>query len=77
MVVLETAGVIEVLVLALKDVEPEAVFVVDMDAVVVLVWAEEDDERAEIVSEFVALKKGLFVVVGEGVRVCIVLTVSV
>ncbi len=76
-VVLDLAGVIEVLVLALKDVEPEAVFVVDMDAVVVLVWAEEDDERAEIVSEFVALKKEVIVVVGEGVRVCIVLTVSV
>ena len=75
--VLETAGVTEALVLRLKDGEPEAVLLLDTDPVVVLDWAVEADGLEEPVSAVVSLEKGLVVVVPEGVRVCIVVTVSV
>jgi hypothetical protein len=76
-VVLDTAGVTETFVLALKDVDAEAVLLVEIEAVVVLEWADDTDRRAEAVSEVVTLEKGVVVVVGEGVRVRIVLTVAV
>ena len=75
--VLERAGVEEALVLALKEAEPEAVFVVDMDAVAVLDLAEEDEGRAEAVSTVVELATDVRLGAPEGVRVCIVLAVSV
>jgi hypothetical protein len=76
-VVLETAGVTETFVLALKDGDAEDVLLVEIEAVVVLEWADDADKRPEPVSEFVAVEKGVVVVVGEGVRVRIVLAVSV
>jgi hypothetical protein len=76
-VVLETAGVTETFVLKLKDGDAEAVLLVEIEAVVVLDLADDADKRAEAVSEFVAVEKGVVVVVGEGVRVRIVLAVSV
>ena len=76
-VVLETAGVTETFVLALKDGDAEDVLLVEIESVVVLDWADDTDKRAEAVSEVVALEKGVVVVVGEGVRVRIVLAVSV
>ena len=76
-VVLDTAGVAETFVLALKDGDAEDVLLVEIEAVVVLDWADDTDTRPEPVSEVVALEKGVVVVVGEGVRVRIVLAVSV
>ena len=75
--VLDVTGVTDALVLALKDAEPDAVFVVDMDAVCVLDWAEEVEGLEEAVSTGVELATDVRVDVIEGVRVCIVLTVSV
>ena len=77
MTVLETAGVEEALVLALKDADPEAVFVVDMDAVAVLDWAEELEGLEEVVSAVVIDATDVRVCMAEGVRVSIVLAVSV
>jgi hypothetical protein len=76
-VVLDTAGVAETFVLTLKDGDAEAVLLVEIEAVVVLDWADDADKRAEAVSEVVALEKGVVVVMDEGVRVRIVLTVAV
>ena len=75
--VLDLTGVTDALVLKLKDAEPDAVFVVDMDAVCVLDWAEEVEGLEEAVSAGVELATDVIVDVIEGVRVCIVLTVSV
>jgi hypothetical protein len=75
--VLERAGVTDALVLALKDADPEAVFVVDMDAVCVLDWAEEAEGRAEAVSAGVELATDVRLGDPEGVRVSMVVTVSV
>jgi len=75
--VLDVTGVTDALVLALKEGEPDAVFVVDMDAVCVLDWAEEVEGLEEVVSAGVELATDVRVDVIEGVRVCIVLTVSV
>jgi hypothetical protein len=75
--VLERAGVTDALVLALKDADPEAVFVVDMDAVCVFDWAEEAEDLAETVSAVVELATDVRLGDPEGVRVCIVVTVSV
>ena len=77
MTVLERAGVTDALVLALKDADPEAVFVVDMDAVCVLDWAEEAEGRAEAVSAGVELATDVRLGDPEGVRVSMVVTVSV
>ena len=76
-VVLDTAGVTETFVLTLKDVDAEAVLLVEIEAVVVLDLAVEADERAEPVSEVVPVEKGVVVVVPEGVRVCRMLAVSI
>lgn len=65
--VLETAGVTEALVLKLKDAEPDAVFVVEMDAVPVLDWAEEVEGLEETVSAGVELATDVRVGMAEGV----------
>ena len=75
--VLEIRGVEEALVLALKDADPEAVFVVEMDAVCVLDLAEEAEGRAEAVSAGVELATDVRLGDPEGVRVGMVVTVSV
>lgn len=75
--VLESAGVEEALVLALKDAEPDAVFVVDMDAVAVLDWTEEVEGLEDTVSAVVELATDVRLGAPEGVRVSIVDAVSV
>lgn len=76
-VVLETAGVEEALVLPLKDVDPDAVLLVDMDAVGVLDRAEEMEGLEEAVSAVVMLEKEVRVGVAERTGVCVVLAVCV
>ena len=76
-IVLEGTDVIDALVLALKDDDLEPVFVADIDAVGVLDLAEEDEGLEEVVSAGVELATDVIVGVTEGVRVCIVVTVSV
>ena len=76
-IVLETAGVTEALVLALKDAEPEAVFVVEIDAGPVLDRTTEDDARAEAVSEVVIDENDVKVGVAEDTGVRVVDAVSV
>ena len=75
--VLERAGVEEALVLAVNDADPEAVFVVEMDAVCVLDWAEEVEGLEEAVSAGVELATDVRLGDPEGVRVRMVVTVSV
>ena len=75
--VVEIRGVEEALVLPLKDADPDAVFVVDMDAVPVLDWAEEVEGLEEAVSAVVMLEKEVRVGVAERTGVRVVLTVSV
>ena len=75
--VLESAGVEEALVLALKEAEPDAVFVVEIDAVAVLDLAEEVEGLEEAVSAVVMLEKEVRVGVAERTGVCVVLAVSV
>ena len=75
--VLDLTGVTDALVLALKDVEPDAVFVVEMDAVGVLDRAEEVEGLEEAVSTGVELATDVRLVMAEGVRVRIVVAVSV
>ena len=76
-VVLEIRGVEEALVLPLKDVDPDAVLLVDMDAVGVLDRAEEVEGLEEAVSAVVMLEKEVRVGVAERTGVCVVLAVSV
>ena len=68
--VLDLTGVTDVLVLALKDGDAEAVLVADMDAVGVLDRAEEVEGLEEAVSAGVKLATDVIVDVIEGVRVC-------
>jgi hypothetical protein len=75
--VLDLTGVEEALVLPLKDADPDAVFVVDMDAVCVLDLAEEAEGRAEAVCAVVIDDTDVRLGDPEGVRVGIVVTVSV
>jgi hypothetical protein len=75
--VLEIRGVEEALVLALKDADPEAVFVLEIDAVAVLDWAEEVEGLEEAVSAGVELATDVRLGDPEGVRVGMVVTVSV
>lgn len=75
--VLDLTGVTDALVLALKDGDAEAVLVADMDAVGVLDRAEEDEGLEEAVSAVVELATDVIVDVIEGVRVRIVVAVSV
>jgi hypothetical protein len=75
--VLEIRGVTETLVLALKDGDPDAVLLVEMDAVAVLDLAEEAEGRAEAVCAGVELATDVRLGVEEGVRVRMVVTVSV
>ena len=74
---LDLTGVTDALVLAVKDAEPDVVFVVEMDAVGVLDRAEEVEGLEEVVSTGVELATDVRVDVIEGVRVRIVVTVSV
>ena len=74
---LDLTDVTEALVLALKDPEPEAVLLVDMDAVPVLDWAEEAEGLEEAVSAGVELATDVRVGVAERTGVCVVLAVSV
>ena len=76
-VVLEIRGVEEALVLPLKDVDPDAVLLVDMDAVGVLDRAEEVEGLEEAVSAGVELATDVRVGVAERTGVCVVLAVSV
>ena len=75
--VLEIRGVEEALVLALKDADPEAVFVLEIDAVAVLDLAEEVEGLEEAVSTVVELATDVRLGAPEGVRVSIVDAVSV
>ena len=77
MTVLERAGVTEALVLALKDGDPDAVLLVEMDAVCVFDWAEEAEGLAETVSAVVELATDVRLGDPEGVRVCMLVTVPV
>ena len=74
---LDLTGVEEALVLKLKDAEPDAVFVVEMDAVPVFDWAEEAEGLEEAVSAGVELAMDVRVGVAERTGVRVVLTVSV
>jgi hypothetical protein len=75
--VVEIRGVEEALVLPLKDADPDAVLLVDMDAVPVLDWAEEVEGLEDTVSEVVELATDVRLGAPEGVRVSIVDAVSV
>ena len=75
--VLDLMGVEEALVLALKDGDPDAVLLVEMDAVAVLDRAEEAEGLEETVSAVVEVATDVRLGDPEGVRVCMVVTVPV